>query len=182
MYPSMSRELVRIWCFTHTAALCKKLPSWTSHSEFWTSDWTPALHTAHSFCRSESFKAETANSNFHLIKVTSIICMIHTIYLPVRRLHVCSWAVNWNTVNNRSSAESNEKQSCTVEKKVKVTSQMKEISGRRFPSSDKLFVLDRVTWSFSNIFSMYTPPIRDSVQTQRDIELFVQNLTTPRRT
>lgn len=100
--------------------------------------------------------------------------MYDTQYLPVKRLRVWSWAVNWNTVNNRSWAESNEKQSCTVEKNVKVTSQMKEISGRKLPSSDKLFVLDRVMWSFSNIFSMYTAPIRDSVQTVTDIELFVK--------
>lgn len=53
-----------------------------------------------------------------------------------------------------------------MEKNVKVTSQMKEINGRRLPSSDKLFVLDRVMWSFSNIFSMYTSPIRDSAPTE----------------
>lgn len=65
-----------------------------------------------------------------------------------------------------------------MEKNVKVTSQMKEINGRKLPSSDKLFVLDRVMWSLSNIFSMYTSPIRDSAPTETEIESINPSLST----
>ena len=75
---------------------------------------------------------------------------------------VGSWAVSWKTVNKSSSAEGSRRQSCTEEKNVEATSQMKETSGSMLPASDRLLVSDRVAWSLSKIFSMYTSPIRDS--------------------
>ncbi len=54
------------------------------------------------------------------------------------------------------------------EKNVEATSQMKEMRGSLLPASERLFVSDRVAWSFSKIFSMYTSPIRGTAQIKTD--------------
>lgn len=71
-------------------------------------------------------------------------------------------------MSKSSSEESSKRQSCTEEKNVEATSQMKEMSGSMLPASDRLLVSDRVVWSFSKIFSRYTSPIRGSVQVKTD--------------
>lgn len=158
IYLLMSREGVRICLFTQMAAVYKKPPSLTLCSELCANDWTPAMHTLHSLCKRASFK----------VRHTMIISIYKYMFvglcknLPDRWLCVWSWAVSWKTVSKSSSADSSKKQSCTEEKNVKVTSQMKEISGSMLPESDRLLISDRVTWSFSNIFSMYISPIRGS--------------------
>lgn len=89
-------------------------------------------------------------------------------HLPDRWLCVWSWAVSSKTESKSSSAERSRRQSCTEEKNVEATSQMKEMSGSMLPASERLFVSDRVAWSFSKIFSMYTSPIRGTAQIKTD--------------
>lgn len=155
----MSRQTLSSWFFTQMAALGRKPPSLTSYSECRISDWTPVKHTFLSFSKSESFKANI-NEQFSLLDKYMHFVMYLCEYLPDRWVWVWSWAVSWKTVSKSSSAESRRRQFCTEEKNVEATSQMKEISGSMFPASDRLLVSDRVAWSFSKIFSMYTFPIR----------------------
>lgn len=168
-YLWMSRETVRTWFFTQMAALCKKPPSLTSYSECLTNDWTPATHTFLSLSVSESFKAKETSIT-HWTYLTRLYDCGLCRDLPDRRLCVWSCAMSWKTVSKSSSAESSKRQSCTEEKNVEATSQMKEISGSMLPASDRLLVSDRVAWSFSKIFSMYTSPIRGSVQEKKQIK------------
>lgn len=65
-------------------------------------------------------------------------------------------------MNRSSSAEGRSRQFCTDEKKVEVTSQMKDTRGSMLPASDRLLVSDNVACRFSKIFSKYAAPIRGS--------------------
>lgn len=125
----------------------------------------PQLHTLSSACLKVSLSKKYQQKwvIYQTWQKYIYICAVCE-NLPDRWVCVWSWAVSWKTVSKSSSAESSRRQSCTEEKNVEATSQMKEMSGSMLPASDRLLVSDRVVWSFSKIFSMYTSPIRGSAQ------------------